>query len=136
MFNQVIEGCKIMIHIGFQDKVLISGILLPPFLCHFIQRGLKQIDLPSNKINCFWYSFYLPWREKAAMLVKCLPICQHFHVIGIKLNVCSFFFFIPEGFLITCNTLLTDDKINFILAISGRCNQHAICLSAQNYHFC
>lgn len=44
--------------------------------------------------------------------------------------------FIPEGFLIRCNTLLTNDKTNFILAISGRCNQHAICLSAQNYRFC
>ena len=69
--------------------------------------------------------------------MKCLPISQHFPFIGTQLNVCSFlfFFFVPEGFLIRCNTLLTNDKMNFISAISGRCNQHAICLSAQNYHF-
>lgn len=50
----------------------------------------------------------------------------------------SLFFYIyifPEGFAIMCNTQLTSDKINFIFAILRRCNQRAICLSAQNYNF-
>lgn len=134
MCNQVIEGCEIMIHVGFQDKVLTSGIPFASSLCHFIQRGLKQIDLPSDEINCFLV-FILFATEKSCNAGKMFTHMSSFPVIDTQLNA-FFFFLIPEGFLIRCNTLLTSDKMNFISAISGRCNQHIICLSAQNYHFC
>ena len=62
MFKQVIEVGEIMAHIGFQDKVLISQASLP-FPGHSIVLRLKQIDLPSSEINCFWYSFYLSWKS-------------------------------------------------------------------------
>ena len=75
-----------MIHIGFQDKVLISDILLPPFLCHFIQRGLKQIDLLSNEINCF-FVFILFDTEKSCNAGEMFAHMSAFPVIGTQLNV-------------------------------------------------
>lgn len=114
---------------------------MPLFLCHFIQPGLKQIDLPSNEINCFFDIHLICHREKKKKKsCKAREMFTHKSAFPVywhatKCLLFSFFFFVPEGFLIRCNTLLTNDKINFISAISGRCNQHAICLSAQNYHF-
>lgn len=56
-----------------------------------------------------------------------------FPFISMQQNVSLPIIIILDGFHIRCNTLLTYDKMNF--SLSGRCNQRAICLSAQNYLF-
>lgn len=62
------------------------------------------------KLIVFFHSFYLP-QVKDAMLVEFLTRLSAFPVIDSLLNVS--FFPTPEGFLIICNTLLANGKINF-----------------------